>query len=1584
MLINSFTASMRRKGAKTLKLGLAFLLAVAVLPFGLPVYAAAGDTLEAGQVGVILDDTAATKTGSFTTVSSGVADAYGSSFLYSNHDASKSLTFTPAIPENGLYEFYVRMPSASKNYNGNVPYSISSEDGTQIVNLVKCADQTTNWVKLGGAFPFRTGGSYTIVAGGSAGYAAYPQTGTSMAVDAIKLIKVGELPPPSDQALAAAEAAKYEATAFINADVAVDQSVYGTIVRPKTGQIPDGTVQVAVYAPVDGTYLAILGNDFRLKAQNFTGAAVTETAVLSFTKGSAFVTLPVTVTIAPQNAPDYSAIIKAYMDNGDAVYKDFTPGIFNTAEGTVEMTVRIDKPLSEFGNYWDFLFYLIPAQGSLDTPGNTLMAAHIPPMSRSGYTPGTSASYEQPLTFLTRNGDGKTVINATAPPSSLSYTPGEPFNLAFSWKLNAGGYLAIYKDGAQIGRYDTNMAQILERFMPFEFSVNRSAPYNVSNLKISTRALAAAELETATGSFTKGADTALLADVTYGQAVQAQKFVTPWHTSSGYSVVKPAFRSEKSAAAANETSVYPVMTVNYGTAPKTYTVTVKATATDGTAITHTAAVAVPADGTYRIEEIAIPELDQKIGFWKLQTTISSGSTDAIVYESGLSRIPVNDEGVADGPYADYYGQHISTKYSMDAWTKIGTSLTRGWEDATVFKWYDIEPTKGHFTWEKADAYVKQAQAADLEVLAVLGYPSTWASSRPADPKDIPPLYLTNVNNSYPLYPERWAPKDIVNGDGADWSNYVYQSMKRYAGKVKYWEIWNEVNFHPPGLVAAFSGTTGQYLLMQKLAYQQAQRVKAEYKQETGQDLELYVTTSGFSGTIGTNIAQKDIILETLKDENVPYYDIFTIHGYEGTDTAAMKEILNRFNAVKQSKPSLELWQGEVYPVGMTDTKLRMYDAVEKYMEFLSAGASKFINMGTPADDTFIHRYTQTPTEVFQTTAVLQNHIRKVSEYKGSYTNFAGSDYLGVNHYLKRTDNKYVSVLAAYDVQLNIHVSNPSAIISVQDAYGNAVPVTVDNGVGTIVKDNTLFIVSSEPLSIVSAETATDIPLIGDGGFERIQGDWAGWPYNVTLEKWSMGYNRGTFGTQTYVSQTKHEGTYALEFNSIAAPDNRTFMYQSVRLFQPGTYILSAWIKKLEGGADVQPELNIWDGHSDHQLAPVALTNDYACYSMTYEAAEASDLVVNVGILSGAGKIVIDDVSLVKVSEDVAITMDDSDTSGVVKTGAWTFTTDRDAANNKNFSVNTSKNGTASVKYTPTIPLAGMYEVSVFFHATAGTSDAPYTIQHAGGTAKVIQNQNMTGGKWISLGEFPFLTGTGGSVTVTNSFTQGNFILADGVRFTRKGALDDQTLVTMEAQKYENSAILSQLLQPGTDVDAQVIRLKQGQTASSVVTVQRAVYDGSYLGVNGNRLVVAAPAQNGETDKVWVEFRKGDAVLSREISVSYQKLLDPVSASAVFRVGAAGNAILQPNELLQAKLTVRNEKNEAIQVVAMVALYEANGNMLRFSYVSRELAAGAVETLGAGFLLPEAVAGCTVKALVWQGTDPLSSSMQPLTELITLP
>lgn len=97
-------------------------------------------------------------------------------------------------------------------------------------------------------------------------------------------------------------------------------------------------------------------------------------------------------------------------------------------------------------------------------------------------------------------------------------------------------------------------------------------------------------------------------------------------------------------------------------------------------------------------------------------------------------------------------------------------------------WPNLEPKKGEWNFKKLDEYVRLAEPRGIDLILMLAFSPTWASSRPDEP---------SAYNKNPAHPDKgWAaePRDIE-----DWKNYVRTVAERYRGKIRYYEIWNEVN-----------------------------------------------------------------------------------------------------------------------------------------------------------------------------------------------------------------------------------------------------------------------------------------------------------------------------------------------------------------------------------------------------------------------------------------------------------------------------------------------------------------------------------------------------------------------------------------------------------------------------------------------------------------------------------------------------------------------------------------------------------------------------------------------------------------------
>ncbi|TYP76731.1 cellulase (glycosyl hydrolase family 5) [Paenibacillus methanolicus] len=144
-----------------------------------------------------------------------------------------------------------------------------------------------------------------------------------------------------------------------------------------------------------------------------------------------------------------------------------------------------------------------------------------------------------------------------------------------------------------------------------------------------------------------------------------------------------------------------------------------------------------------------------------------------------------------------------------------------------------------------------------------------------------------------------------------------------------------------------------------------------------------------------------------------------------------------------------------------------------------------------------------------------------------------------------------------------------------------------------------------------------------------------------------------------------------------------------------------------------------------------------------------------------GFVIADAVKFVKRT----IIMDNTDSTGVTITGAWTpssFSSQRIGADYLHDD-NTAK-GSSSVTYTPYIGAAGTYKVFLYWSdGTTRATNVPVKVNHAGGQASITVNQQLNGGQWNFLGSYQFNPGTTGNVVISNTGTNG-FVIADAVKF----------------------------------------------------------------------------------------------------------------------------------------------------------------------------------------------------------------------------
>lgn len=136
---------------------------------------------------------------------------------------------------------------------------------------------------------------------------------------------------------------------------------------------------------------------------------------------------------------------------------------------------------------------------------------------------------------------------------------------------------------------------------------------------------------------------------------------------------------------------------------------------------------------------------------------------------------------------EYFGMHIHSPLLV--WPLEVIGAIRIWDtdglnnNYTTGQWNSIHTAPGTFNWSSLDAQVQRATYQHASIIMNLGRTPHWASARPNEPS-------------------KYQPGEAAEpADDRVWREWVYNVGKRYKGRIKYWEIWNEPN--DPGF---FSGT----------------------------------------------------------------------------------------------------------------------------------------------------------------------------------------------------------------------------------------------------------------------------------------------------------------------------------------------------------------------------------------------------------------------------------------------------------------------------------------------------------------------------------------------------------------------------------------------------------------------------------------------------------------------------------------------------------------------------------------------------------------------------------------------------------
>jgi hypothetical protein len=219
-----------------------------------------------------------------------------------------------------------------------------------------------------------------------------------------------------------------------------------------------------------------------------------------------------------------------------------------------------------------------------------------------------------------------------------------------------------------------------------------------------------------------------------------------------------------------------------------------------------------------------------------------------------------------------------------------------------------DPDTDNWDWTDLDLLVNTHHAAGRDLIFQLFGTPAWASARPTE------------RNAYSDQPGSGIEFNRGIGaepaDMADWDAFCTAVATRYAGKIRYYEVWNEVNYQNNGTAATGTAAyfTGSYAKLAEMVRRANQAIKAA--DPTAKiicpNTQGWTTTSGATDTYFTGMmsASTGDGSTTMKD----WVDIIGVHLYLPTSNKVqdLAGMIDRINASKTTAgvSALPTWDTE--------------------------------------------------------------------------------------------------------------------------------------------------------------------------------------------------------------------------------------------------------------------------------------------------------------------------------------------------------------------------------------------------------------------------------------------------------------------------------------------------------------------------------------------------------------------------------------------------------------------------------------------------------------------------------------------------
>jgi polysaccharide biosynthesis protein PslG len=259
----------------------------------------------------------------------------------------------------------------------------------------------------------------------------------------------------------------------------------------------------------------------------------------------------------------------------------------------------------------------------------------------------------------------------------------------------------------------------------------------------------------------------------------------------------------------------------------------------------------------------------------------------------------------------YFGLSVNSFENVTAPISYGAART--WDANPNIAWADINSAPGEYNFSDLDKYIAQNVENGRDILYTFGRTPAWASAEPTAPG--------------PYGPGECAPPANLQ----DWENYVTAIVTHAAGKIKYWELWNE-----PQDPNFYCGDIPTMVSMAQQAYRIIKSI----------DPEAMVVTPSVTGVAGPAW-----LSSFLSSGGASYADIISFHGYWSQTAEDINSVVISYKSLMRASGVGEkpLWDTEASwttdwtgtPQYLTDDDAQSAFLVKYYLLQWSGGVSRF-------------------------------------------------------------------------------------------------------------------------------------------------------------------------------------------------------------------------------------------------------------------------------------------------------------------------------------------------------------------------------------------------------------------------------------------------------------------------------------------------------------------------------------------------------------------------------------------------------------------------------------------------------------------